>query len=223
MALLCHYYYGMCTVDKAKRVLAEAQNSLRELMEAGIRQHRYGEVAEIAGLAEGLSRLLVGSNGWVRDPAVHMAPARMTARAPEARNQSEPAQPSPARPKATSKDKAEYPRFERDGDRLVKVGWSKKHKDEYEHRAARETVIAVVRHIASRVKSGQVFDVEGLLPILDSAGGEVPAYQVYLTLSWLRSVGAVEKKGRDGQILRDGSIGSGGLDKLWQAVPVRTR
>jgi len=206
----------MCTVEKAKAVLAEAQTSLRELMEAAIRQHRYGEVAEIAGLAEGLSNLLVGGGGGLApQPAVptNMAPV------PKARAKAE--KPTPTTVKPRGKGKATYPRFERDGDKLVKVGWSKKHKDEYEHRASREAVITIARHIASRVKPGQVFEVEGLLPVPDSAGGEIPAYQVYLTLGWLRDVGAVEKKGRDGQVLRDGSLASNGMDKLWEKVPVR--
>jgi len=216
MALLSLYAYSMCTIEKAKAVLATAQISLKELMEGAIGQQKYGEVAQIAGLAEGLSRLMVGEDSCRQESAV--SPANRLA--PGIRGQV-PDRDRPGKVRARVKSKAEYPRFERDGDKLVKVGWSKKHKDEYEHRASRETVIAVARHIASRVKAGQVFEVESLLPVLDGSGGEVPAYQVYLTLAWLRSAGAVEKKGRDGQILRDGSIGSGGLDKLWAGTPVR--
>lgn len=201
----------MCTVEKAKAVLSDAQSSLRQLMEEGIRHHRYSDVAEIAGLAEGLSRILVGGGSrpsdFISSPASSAAPIVRT----------EPERKRPAKGKA----KPEYPRFERDGDKLVKVGWSKKNKDQYEHRASRETVIGVARHIASRVKAGQVFEVENLLPVPDSANGEVPAYQVYLTLAWLRSEGAVEKKGRDGHVLRDASIAVGGLDRLWEEVPVR--
>jgi hypothetical protein len=202
----------MCTVEKAKAVIAGAQSSLRELMEAAIRQHRYGEVAEIAGLAEGLSKLLVGGAAPEPDPTPPAA----------SRDRAKPGTERPSGGRQKARGNAAYPRFERDGDKLVKIGWSKKHKDEYEHRAAREVVIAVARHVASRVKPGQVFEVENLLPMPDSAGAEIPAYQVYLTLGWLRDAGALEKKGRDGQVLRDGSIATGGLDKLWEKVPVRT-
>jgi len=199
----------MSTSNKAKTVIAEAQKALRSLMEEAIRQQNYGEVAEIAILAEGLSRVLLGENGGIHDPSGAPAPPTVP--------------PVRQMPKRTNrpKNKPKYPFFERDGDKLVKVGWSKKHRDEYEHRASREAVIAVARHIASQVKVGQVFEVESMLAVQDSAGSDIPAYQVYLILAWLRSAGAVEKKGRDGQILRDGSIGSGGLNNLWERVPVR--
>lgn len=201
----------MGTVDRAKVVLADAQTSLRQLMEECLRQHRYAEVAEIAGLADGLSRLLIGGGASTPSavPMPGVSPTPLVAAQPE------------REPPAREMDKPEYPRFERDGDKLVKIGWSKKHKDQYEHRASREAVIGVARHLASRVKAGQVFEVENLLPVPDSANGEIPAYQVYLVLAWLRSEGAIEKKGRDGHVLRDASIATGGLDSLWEGVPNR--
>ena len=55
------------------------------------------------------------------------------------------------------------------------------------------------------------------MPVPDSAGGEIPSYQVYLTLAWLRHVGAVEKKGRSGYVLRSGLD----LDAIWDRIPVR--
>lgn len=197
------YPYGMSTIAEARAVLVEAEAALRRLMEEGIRQHRYGDVAAIAALTEGLTQLLNG-------------PSRQ-----EGTQATAPKHEVPARTPSKSKTKPEYPRFERDGDKLVKIGWSKKHKDQYEHRAPREAVIGVARHLARQVKVGQVFEVESLFPVPDSANREIPAYQVYLTLAWLRTEGAVDKKGRDGHVLRDPSIAAGGFDKLWERVPIR--
>ncbi|MCA9305050.1 MAG: hypothetical protein KDA16_00830 [Phycisphaerales bacterium] len=118
--------------------------------------------------------------------------------------------------------KRDYPRFERDDDKLVKVGWSKKHREEYEHRAPRDAVNAFVRHLGSAVSEGHLFIVENLMPVLGVNGDdEVPAYQVYLTLKWLQDVGAVEKKGRDGYVLRNGALSSSGIDEYWAALPAR--
>ena len=36
------------------------------------------------------------------------------------------------------------PRFERDGERIVKVSWSKRAKAEYEHRAPRDVVFSLL-------------------------------------------------------------------------------
>jgi hypothetical protein len=116
-------------------------------------------------------------------------------------------------------DKSAYPRFHRDGDRLVKTGWSKKNRESYEHRAPRGTVIAFVRHLVSRVGAGEVFGIEGLLPVPDVSNGEVPAYQVYLTLAWLRTVGAIEKKGRDGYRLVSDGLAEKRLDEYWSQLP----
>ena len=131
-----------------------------------------------------------------------------------------PARPARTAAKKTTK-KAGYPRYERSGDKLVKVGWSKKHKDQYEHRAPRAAVIAVARQLSGQVKANEVFEVPDILPVADPSGGEVPSYQVYLVLGWLRDAGAIEKKGRDGYVLRDGSIGGEGLDRLWGSLKVQ--
>lgn len=200
----------MTTVQKAKTVLLEAEAALRKLMEEGIRDHRYSEVAEVAALANALMAILIPANA---DQPYSTAPTS-SATAPALTRISEPS-------RARRQAKPAFPRFERDGDKLVKVGWSKKHKDEYEHRAPREAVASIARHLVSHVKVGHVFEVEDILPVLDSASSEIPAYQVYLTMAWLREAGSVEKKGRDGHVLRDASIASTGFDKLWEAIPKR--
>jgi len=202
----------MGTVQEAKRVLVEAEGSLRRLIEQGLREQRYRDVAEIAELAEGLSRLLQSSGGLegARRETAAVLPAGPAA------------PPPPIKHSRAKGGSTEYPRFERDGDKLVKIAWSKKNKAAYEHRAPREAVIAFARHLTGHVREGKVFVVEGLIPVPDVAnGGEIPAYQVYLTLGWFRSIGVIEKKGRDGYVLRRGSLSDGALDKLWASLPAR--
>src|SRR5689334_22685209 len=103
----------MGTIRDASRVLAEAESSLRQLIEAGLKEQRYADVAEIAGLADGLSRLLNGRRVLNAPHETAMPPSPAPAATPK--------------PKAATKSpKSQYPRFERDGDKLIKIGWSKK-------------------------------------------------------------------------------------------------
>lgn len=192
-------------------MLSEAETSLHRLMEQGLKEHRYADVAQVADLADGLARLLRGE----------VLPTKrwLASTAPEATEAKRPATTTKkTEPRA---EKREYPRFEREGDRLIKIGWSKKRREQYEHRAPRDAVLAFIRHLASHAQEGQVFAMEDVLPVPDFSGGEVPAYQAYLTLAWLQHAGAVEKKGRDGYSLLGGSLADDGFAKLWADVPAR--
>ncbi len=191
-------------------VVRDAELKLREMIEQATREQRYADIAAVAAIAEGLSRVSPRRREIERPAAVRADNSRLLngSRGSVA--------------KASTGSKKQFPRFEREGDRLIKIGWSKKGKTEYEHRAPREAVVAFVRHLTSRVKLGQVFAVEDLLPSPDAGGGELPAYQVYLTLAWLRRSGAIEKKGRNGYVLRSDLLMDGDLNELWDALPTRS-
>ena len=95
-----------------------------------------------------------------------------------------------------------YPRFERRGDSLVKIGWSKREKAEYEHRAPLGAVALVADKVRKKGADGRIFQISGLLPC-ESADGEtiVPDYQVYLVVAWWRELGLLEQHGRQGYSL----------------------
>lgn len=210
----------MAIVDAANQVVRDAEVRLRELMERAISEQRYADVAEVAHLADGLSRLI---DGQPHRPIPSSSRPSQAAKKSEVCLTGKPK----VRNRKTSKSRSgktpkQYPRFERDGDRLVKIGWSKKSKAEYEHRAPRQAVLAFVRHLAATVPVGTIFTVEDLLPTRDSTGSEVPGYQIYLTMAWLRHATVVERKGRDGYVLRDDSLMDGTLDHLWDQLPVRS-
>lgn len=213
MALLCGYYIAMSTIQAARTMLRQAESSLRQLIEAALRDQRYADVAEIAALAEGLSRLLEPTSGRSPDSAQN-EPAPAPTRSPLAVA----ASPKQKSSRKTSSRRSGYPRFGRDGDRLVKIGWSKKNKSEYEHRVPRSAVDAFLGKLTSTVKPGRVFEVESLLPVTDHAGDEVPAYQVYVTLAWLRDVGVIEKKGRDGYVVENSESTKRGADEHWKKL-----
>ena len=195
-------------------LLADAEKALRDLMQRELQSQRYSELAELARMADAIARVLRG-DGPAPTAANAPGSGQLTPKPPPKKANS----PAPKPTVKPTASKGHYPRFERDGDKLVKIGWSKKNREAYEHRAPREAVIAFVRHLARSVAEGHVFAVDDLIPVPDASGGALPAYQVYLTLAWLRHAGAVEKKGRSGYVLRNGSFENGHIDPIWNEIP----
>ncbi|MBI5851771.1 MAG: hypothetical protein HZB39_12205 [Planctomycetes bacterium] len=204
---------------RATEVLAAAESALRDLMSEGLREKAYAEVAELAGLADALAKFLKDRGTPL--PAEPEAQALPHDELPPATSPAAPA-PAPSRGARRPLGKRDFPRFERDGDKLVKLGWSKKNRAQYEHKAPRPAVVAVVQQMARVVKPDHVFGIESLLPVTDAAGEEVPGYQVYLTMAWLRSLGAVQKKGRDGYVVRKHAATNGAFDDVWGRVSAKS-
>ncbi|GJM25045.1 MAG: hypothetical protein DHS20C16_14600 [Phycisphaerae bacterium] len=198
----------MDMIQEAKVAVAAAEASLKSIIERGVREHRYAEVAELARIADRLAQLL------------HVD-ATTTSLGGES-----PTRASGSARRATKKRKAKgrtaskpYPRFERDQDKLVKIGWSKKAREEYEHRAPRLAALAFAQHLDRSVSRGKMFAIDDLLPIHDSVGEEIPSYQVYLTLAWLRNSGAVQKEGRNGYVISCDKLDGSMFDLMWDRLP----
>jgi hypothetical protein len=205
--------------DEAQRILRDTERSLRALIEAALAEHCYSEVAAIATTVEAVASL--------QQPPILMSGEVE----PENGGQVDPmpavGQPnSPQRVSRSGRSRrglasTEFPRFERDGDKLVKLGWSKRDERIYEHRAPRDIVFTVSSAIAGKVKPKSVFTMDQILPINDEAGHEIPSYQAYLALAWLRSLGIVNRKGKEGYRLAIGTLDGPTLKRLWTAVPER--
>ena len=116
-----------------------------------------------------------------------------------------------------------YPKFERSKDQIVKVGWSKKDRCEYLHRAPRAVLDEVVRQAEKLGAGDRVFTADELLPQCRSANGdEFPHYQLYLCLAWLRSVGLVDQHGRDGYSVSKSNIMEA-VNGSWSRLPSSSR
>lgn len=194
-----------------RRILNKAQTELRSLLEHALAESRYTEVAEIAQVADGLAQLGATSNQASSVPEHTIAPAS----APASRTVPA-AQLRPARPTRT------FPRFEREGDKLVKIAWSKKDRAEYEHKAPRQVVDLLIEAIRSQKGEGAKFEAPDVLPLTDrKSRKEIPSYQSYLALAWLRYEGVVAKHGRDGYSLKPTAATPERLTELWKALPSR--
>ncbi len=180
----------MGATERIHEILSETSASLTSLIKTAVQDGRFGDVAEIAAVAESIERLKKGGNVATRNPAK--------------RRNADAASTSPIRRSRSSSKRLarKYPRFERDDDKLVKVGWSKKNRATYEHRAPIRSVYDFVRQLSNVVDTGSLFRIENLMPVIEAdTGDEIPAYQVYLALAWLRDIHVVKKKGRDGYVL----------------------
>lgn len=125
-----------------------------------------------------------------------------------------------AKKKTSSRKSDGYPRFARQGDQLVKIGWSKKQKKEYQHKAPHSAVQALLDHLRKHTQDGQRFTIEELLPVPDPDNdGEMPTYQVYLGIAWLRCMGVLNKHGREGYSVEHHAIGKEVLAKAWAELP----
>lgn len=198
----------------AKRIVSETEAGLRDLMKKAVDAQQYTEVAVVAALADGLATLL--RSGAPR--AAFLAPANGLPKKSVVRRAATERTPT----KTKSPSKRDYPRFQRDGDRLVKIGWSKKEKRVYEHRAPKQVVFSVASQLATGVTPHQVFTMEQFLPFHDGDGQEIPAYQAYLVLAWLRSIELVERKGKDGYLIsQGGALEHTNIHRAWEAIGSR--
>ncbi len=95
-----------------------------------------------------------------------------------------------------------YPKFFREGDSLLKLGWSRKSKSEYEHRAPHEAVLAVAGRVAEVASTTSRFTVEDLGDVRIAQGEEpISSCQVYLCVAWFRRAGLVVQHGWRGYSL----------------------
>jgi hypothetical protein len=118
--------------------------------------------------------------------------------------------------------KSEYPKFVREGDLLVKIGWSKSESKTYEHKAPRGVLQALVQALIHVGSGGERFTVDGMLPLKDTtSGSEIPDYQAYLTLAWLRNVDLVTQHGRQGYSLPQGKYLERECERLWDQLITR--
>jgi hypothetical protein len=204
------------TNDQIRTILAKAETEIKSVIARELDAGNFSQVERIARIGDALSELArIGAGSTLPTASRNTGPANNTVTMPAKRNT------KPSKPRRSSKKASKYPRFERDGSRLIKIGWSKKSREEYEHRATREVAQAFARALWDTTEPGKTFTMEQVLPVQDSSGDELPDYQSYLSLAWLRSEGAIEKMGRDGYVLIFQDMDTETFDTLWNQLPER--
>lgn len=207
--------------DQARGVLISAELSIRGLITTAADSQDYEAVADLAELAQTLSSL-ASTNRFLRAEA-----ARKEAGLGPKLEDGASATETPRKKRRTKSKKSrkkggvakDYPKYHTERDRLVKIGWSKKHRDTYEHRAPKEAVAAVVDQLNQKAASGRAVTVEEIGSVHLTDGSEVPTYQIYMTIAWLLVIHQLEKEGRDGYRL-DSSLSTIDLSQVWASTPI---
>lgn len=98
--------------------------------------------------------------------------------------------------------KSGYPRYEVRNGSLVRIGWSKKEKSEYQHKAPREIFERTVAAMEKIAQSGSgPFTAEQVIEQTSDTSGAIPGYQAYVVIGLLRDQGCVEQVGREGYMI----------------------
>ncbi|SRR6266436_326788 len=179
----------------AAGAISGAEAKLRAMMQTALAKQRYTDVARLAPLADGLLNILkMARNG----DATLLTP--LIADADHAEDRANKPDDAAVRITSTAQRLSEvgYPRFERQGDRLVKIAWSKKDRREYEHRATANIIFRIAELFERDRAPGTAFMMDALMPFRTRTGADIPSYQAYLALAWFRSLGAIEARGKDG-------------------------
>ena len=217
------YYDIMKYTEKARNALDAVELTLRALISEALAANAYGDVATIAKAVDALA--VVKRHLTLHDSNVPNATALTELVAPSADNRNlvagQAIQQNSAGTRSRSGDSRHpiYPQFFRDGDRLVKIAWSKKERRPYEHKAPQAIVQALLDKVRKKKGEGKVFEAVEVLPLANAAGEEYPSYQSYLALAWLRHIRVVNKKGREGYVVKPNAATAEKIEQAWASLP----
>lgn len=207
------YYINMDLLSRVEAILRDAESSLQMLVAEAASSGQYQAVRHVNDVAEHLAELrssiaATADEGSAQQSAIPVDQER------EARSPTKTAQRKKT-PRGSS-----YPRFSRDGDQLVKTGWSKKNREEYQHRAPRAVLSAMASALESAGARKRPVVMDRLLPLMLEDKREVPAYQAYAALAFLKDQSIVEALGRQGYRMTIGVKPlEAELQKGWEALP----
>jgi hypothetical protein len=179
--------------NEAIHLLEECEQGLRKLVAEAVGEGDYASVLRIADLAKAIAALAAEGRSTPLPSAAPPAGINV--------GNVNHAVPVGATTAGGRKLRAAdvYPKFFRRGDELVKVGWSKNDRKEYNHRAPRVAIDAVAAAVRQIGAKGKLFNGDGLLPLKNLTDGTaIPNYQAYVALAWLKHLGVVEQHGRRG-------------------------
>jgi hypothetical protein len=197
----------------AEEAISGAETRLRQLMETALAKQQYTDVAKLAPLADGLLNVLkVARNSDANLPTL-IPDTDHTADRPSKSSGADASVGS-----SRSRQSDGYPRFERQGNRLVKIAWSKKDRREYEHRAITDIIFRIAELFERTRAPGTPFMMDSMMPFKTRTGVEIPSYQAYLALAWFRSLGAIEPRGKDGYVVIVENL-KNRIESAWKSMP----
>lgn len=172
-------------LSTATKILREARNSIANLAEKAIRSQDFDTVGRLAAMAKQLDSLC--SSGAESSASLQIARAI------------DPISNSIDNASPRKRSKKTTPHFKRTGSDLAKVAPKKNGKGTYEHKAPKSVLDLLVGRLSIAKSNEQLVRLDEILP--GKTAGEkddIPSYQAYLCLGWLRDEGLVVQHGRRG-------------------------
>jgi hypothetical protein len=217
-------------LQKAAEILKDCEQGLQQVIRDAAASGDYERLMQVTDWARMVAAMVgdaeqAASDGDVPVEIPQTPPAAVSSIA--ARTSSDDTQPVPSSRRSTPKGRrrklergtADYPKFARRGSHLVKIAWSRKQKKEYQHKAPRHVALLLAGVLAEAGHDGRVVQMGDLLPIREDDGSEVPSYQAYLALAWLKKSGLVDQHGRQGYSVPKTSGLREAVDSMWDALP----
>jgi len=211
-------------LKRANVVLGDAETGLKKLLSEAAESADYTVIEALVSLARQLGDLQNGHQNWKGPPtagdAVSPEPLGEKASSRHASNGRSTALVKPSPKNRTQKrTKKKYPRFARAGDTLVKIAWSKSTKSEYKHKSPKFIVDVLSDAIVRLANEFEVISMDKILPLKSVDGSEIPDYQAYLCLAWLRNVELVAQKGREGYSIDNPETLVNRIASAWDEMP----
>jgi len=204
-------------IKRAAKILIKCEIELRQLLSDAASSGAYESVVQLTKLAKEINKMI--------DPASEsMLPEEnLNEEKKISTHQKENKEILSKRKKKKIRKKginSQYPKFFTHKDNLVKVGWSKREKKEYQHKAPRFVIDNFVDMLQNVCKSGKLFSTDDLFPLTDVEQDiEIPSYQAYLCLGWLRNLGFVEQHGRQGYSINNPTKLKSLVNEKWIELP----
>lgn len=221
----------MKTKEKAAGLVRELEAKLQGLLAEAAKAADYEGALFVTSLARSVGELAAGVE---RGETPNLAPRDGCSRDTGGRTDT-PVPLAVAKPRAKSagssrtsrkkrsrrgkrRAKREPPRFFWRGGHLVKVAHSKKSGD-YSHRTPEKELWFVIRAVSRLGVENRLFTAEAMMEAVSTDGQEVPSYQAYLVLSWLRQEALIEPEGRQGYRVVAGDSLEGAVREKLAALP----
>lgn len=201
-------------------ILSHAERKLRELTAHALERRDYLTVQRLSAIAERVAT--AGEVDGVRQPTSPAVNQRSALPASSGQvGRLDRSSPSMSAAVVSSAEVKPYPRFSRDENQLVKIGYSRSERRTYEHRSPREVLDRLGAVLADLGTEGRKFVTDQILPPAEPRLADVPSYQVYLCLAFLIRRGLVRRHGRSGYTVechRAADLPTA-VKAAWEALP----
>jgi hypothetical protein len=205
----------MDTLQRTVKILADAESGLATLASEAAKGHDYEAAGRLIDLARDVKNLATKVSAQLDTNTRELTQAPNVAHTGK----------TVASPTLSAKSrtrKGEYPKFLREGDNLLKIGWSRSERSEYEHKSPKKIISLLAGSISKTGANGRRFSMDKVLPLLDpDDGNRIPDYQVYLCLAWLKGLGFLTQHGRQGYSLSTRAPIEPLIETHWNALPTR--